>query len=395
MQIPEGREFAANVIFQLSIVSCMFSLTQVPYNALIIAHEKMNIYAYVGIAEAAFKLTLIFVLLYIPFKDNLIAYGIILAAWSVGLQFFYRFYCYKYFPESHLGLCREKSIYKSMLSYSLWDFIGSFCATGNSHGLNLLINMFFGVTVNAGRAIAYQVENALTTFSNNFLTAVNPQIVKSFAVGDRMRFISLIQESSKLSFYLLFLISLPFFLEAPYILKIWLVEVPDTSVFFLRFALYYSLFRVCTRPYVLGVHATGNIKYLNLTSGCYSAGTFLLAIYISYKLGAPYWSCMIVQAFNGIILTYFEVNSLNRNFPFSRIKFLTDNLIKPWSVVLLSCVMPALGIYFLDESIIRLLITFMVSFVGCPLIIFSIGLDNNQKLMIKKIIFSKLLRRTK
>lgn len=393
MQIPEGRVFAANVIYQLSIIACMFNLTQVPYSALIIAHEKMSIYAYVGIAEAVFKLALIFVLLYIPFKDNLIAYGIILAAWSIGLQIFYRFYCRKQFAESKLEICRDRSIYKGMLTYSLWDFVGQFCGTGNSQGLNILINMFFGVTVNAGRVIAYQVEHAISTFSQNFLTAVNPQIVKSYAARDSERFHFLINESSRFSFYLLFVISLPIFLEAPYILSIWLIEVPDTSVYFLRFALYYSVFRICTRPFVLGTHATGDIKYLNLTSGCYSAGTFLLAIYIAYKLGAPYWACMVVQGFNGIILTYLEFNSLRRKSSFSMKKTYLENVFKPWLIALICCINPCLEIYFLEDGLIRLLIVSATIMVLSPLIIYAVGLSQIEKNYAKSILREKIYRR--
>ena len=146
MNIPEGREYAANIVYQFSIITSMLTLTQVPYSASIISHEKMSVYAYVGIAEATFKLGLIFVLLYIPFSDNLIAYAIIIAVWSIGLQFWYRFYCRKRFEECNLTIVRDKSIYKGMLSYSLWDFVGQFCSQGINQGLNLLINIFFGVT---------------------------------------------------------------------------------------------------------------------------------------------------------------------------------------------------------------------------------------------------------
>lgn len=194
MNIPEGREFAANIVYQLSILTCIFSLTQVPYSACIIAHERMAVYAYVGLVEALFKLVLVLCLLYFPFSDNLISYAIILAIWSIGLQVFYRFYCYKRFSESHLMLCREKAIYKGMLSYSLWDLLGQICGTGMNQGLNLLINVFFGVSINAARAVAYQVENVLTQFSGNFMTAVNPQIVKCYAKKDLQRFFELISQ---------------------------------------------------------------------------------------------------------------------------------------------------------------------------------------------------------
>ncbi len=393
MNIPAGREFAANVVYQLSILSSMLSLTQVPYSATIIAHEKMGVYAYVGIAEATFKLALIFVLLYVPFKDNLIAYAIIMAAWSIGLQIFYRFYCYNRFPESHLTLVKDKKVYKSMLGYSLWDFIGQFCATGNNEGLNLLINMFFGVTVNAGRAVAFQVENAVTQFSNNFMTSMQPQIVKSYARKDFKRFFELIVQGGRFSFFLLFLISLPVFLEADYILSIWLLKVPDTASTFLRFVMYYTLFRIPNRTVVQGVHATGNIKYLNLTSGLYSAGTYLLAIYIAYKLGAPYWACFVVQAFNGILITYFEATALKRNVPFSLRKFIKEVYINVTLVALISAVPALICRILMEEGLLRFVLTTLLSIFFSTLCIYRLGLTVEMREKVRNIINAKFSKK--
>ena len=393
MQIPEGRDFAANVIFQLSIVSCMFSLTQVPYNALIIAHEKMNIYAYVGIAEAVFKLALIFALLYIPFKDNLIAYGIILAVWSIGLQIFYRFYCHKRFPESHLGVCRDKSIYKNMLSYSLWDFVGQFCATGNNQGINILINMFFGVGVNAARTVAYQVETALTTFSNNFLTAVNPQIVKAYAQEDYRRFFQLIFESGKFAYYLMFILSLPVFLEAKFILSIWLVKVPEYTVLFLRCVIAITLFRILVRPLISGVHATGNVKTLNLTSGVYSVLTFLPSTYLLYKMQFPVWSCFVVQAFNGIICTYLETRSLYKNIQFKMWKYFLNVHVHSITVSLLAIILPYILLINMDEGWLRLCFTTILSVISTGLCVFYLGLSRNVRMMLKEKIIKRFWKR--
>lgn len=389
MQIPEGREFAANVIFQLSIVACMFNLTQVPYSALIIAHEKMSIYAYVGIAEAVFKLALIFVLLYIPFKDNLIAYGIILAAWSIGLQIFYRFYCRKHFAESKLEICRDKSVYKEMLTYSLWDFVGQFCGTGNNQGANILINMFFGVTVNAARTVAYQVETALTQFSNNFLTAVNPQIVKAYAQNDHKRFFELIFESGKYAYYLLFLVSLPVFLEAKYILSIWLVEVPDYTVLFLRCVIAITLFTTANRPVVLGVHATGNVKTLNLTSGIYSAGTFLPMVYVFYKIGLPVWMCFVMQGFNRMVCTYLEMRALYKNIKFDRLSYLSKVFIKSGLISLLSCILPVIVFHSMEEGLVRLLAVSVVSVLSASIIIFFFGISSEARLKVVSFIKRK------
>lgn len=393
MNIPEGREFAANVVYQLSILTCMFNLVQVPYSASIIAHERMGIYAYVGIAEALFKLALVLVLLYIPTSDNLIAYAIILAGWQIALQLFYFWYCHRNFQEAHLTICKDKNIYKSMLSYSLWDFLGQFCATGNNQGINILINMFFGVAVNAARTIAYQVQNAITLFSNNFMTAVNPQIVKSYAQGDTKRFFELIYESGKYSYYLLFMVSLPIFLEAEYILKLWLVEVPEYTVLFLRFVMAISLFNVIERPLINGIHATGHVKVLNLTSGLYSACTFLPTVFILFKIGFPVWSCFVVLAFNSIVCIWLEIRAL-----YIEVKFdVWDYLLKVYVHSISTSVMPIaisiLPLFFMEESFMRLLVTCVSSVVSTALVVYTLGISKATRYKVNEFVKSKLIRK--
>lgn len=382
MNIPEGREFAANVVYQLSVLTCIFSLTQVPYNACIIAHEKMSIYAYVGLAEAVFKLALVLCLLYIPFVDNLIAYAIIIALWSVLLQIFYRFYCYRHFPESHLTICRDKSIYKGMLSYSLWDLVGQFCATGNTQGLNILINIFFGVVVNAARALAYMVENVVLQFSGNFMTAVNPQIVKSYAKGDIKRFFQLIYEAGKYSYYLLFLITLPIFLETDYILSLWLVEVPDYTVLFLRCVMAISLFRVIDRPLISGVHATGNVKILNLTSGVYSAGTFLPVVYILYKCGLPVWWCFVVQGINGCVCVLLQIRALYLNVKFNVWDYICNVYGHTIIVTVLASIIPALFVLLMHEGFLRLVITCVLCLLFTLMSVYFVGINHEMRVKV-------------
>ena len=392
MNILAGRDFAANVVYQLSILSCMLSLTQVPYTACIIAHEKMDVYAYVGIVEVTFKLLLVILLLYVPFADNLIAYAIILAIWSIGLQIWYRYYCYRRFSESHLMIVKDKTIYKSMLSYSLGDVVGQFCGTGNSQGLNILINMFFGVTVNAARTIAFQVENAITQFSNNFMTSVNPQIVKNYACGNMDRFFQLIYEAGRYSYYLLFMVSLPIFLEADYILQLWLVEVPEYTSLFLRFIIAITLVRVIARPLINGVHATGNVKVLNLTSGVYSAGTFLPAVYVFFKLGFPVWWCFIIQSFNASICTMLEIRALYKQVPFDVKDYLKKVYVWPISVSLIACVPSSLIVYNVESSFVRLCITIIISIVSTLFCVYYLGIDKKTRNKVLNVVNSKIKR---
>lgn len=390
LNIPEGREFAANVIFQLSILTCMLSLTQVPYSASIIAHEKMSVYAYVGIVEVLFKLVLVFALLYIPFTDNLIAYAIILAVWSISLQIWYSCYCRKRFEETNLMIVRDRSIYKSMLSYSLWDFLGQFCATGIGQGLNLLLNIFFGVAMNSARAVAYHVENTLTQFSTNFMTATQPQIVKSYALGDFDRFYLLVSQAGKFPFFLLFIITLPFFLEAEYILSLWLVEVPQYTVVFLRVIMFVTLFRVIARPLIQGVHAIGNIKFLNISSGLFGALTYLPAVYILFKLGFPYWTMFIVQIICAVMSSILEIWAFRRIFRFSVLRYVVDVYLKSFFVVSIASILPALVIYFFDYSFVRLIATFAISFISAGVSIYFLGLPKTVQKRLISFIHSRL-----
>lgn len=390
MNIPEGREVAANVVFQLSILTCMLSLTQVPYGACIIAHEKMSVYAYVGIAEAVFKLALIFTLLYVPFTDNLIVYAIILATWSIGLQIWYRIYCRKRFEESNLMIVRDKSIYKGMLSYSLWDFLGQFCATGIGQGLNILLNIFFGVVMNSARTVAYQVENALTQFSNNFLVASQPQIVKSYAAGNYNRFYQLISQVGKYAFFLLFILTLPFFLEAEYVLSLWLVEVPAYSSVFLKVTMVVTLFRIISRPLVQGVHATGKIKFLNMTSGVFGVLTYLPAVYILFSSGCPFWTMFIVQVVCAIMSSSLEIWSLRRLYEFSILKYLKEVYLTSFVVLAISSIAPALVVYCFEPSLARLIATFATSFISAGVTIYYLGLPKNARKQLKTFILKKL-----
>lgn len=393
MNIPEGREFAANIVYQASVLCCMFSLTQVPYSATIISHEKMNIYAYVGLAEAVFKLALIFVLLYIPFRDNLIAYAIIIASWSIILQLFYRFYCNKQFKETHLSFCKDKSIYKNMLSYSLWDTIGAFCSTGNSQGINILINLFFGVTVNAARQVAYQVEGAINNLANNFTTSVTPQIVKSYAKGDKKRFFQLIYESGRYSYYLMFLIAFPVILEADYILKVWLVEVPDYTVMFTRFVLSIALFRIIVRSTINGVHATGDVKTLNLTSGVYSVCTFLPIVYILFKIGLPVWTYFVVLAFNSVVCNYFEARSLYKREKFDVLHYITYVYLHPIAVSIIAGIIPVIIVFTMKESFLRLVLTLIANTACTAICIYSLGINHDTRQKVNTFIISKLSHR--
>jgi O-antigen/teichoic acid export membrane protein len=350
----------------------------------------MSIYAYVGLTDGLFKLVMAYSLLYAGFKDNLIAYAVICASWQIILQLFYRWYCRKNFEESKLHIVKDKCIYKSMLSYSLWDLIGQFCATGNTQGVNLLINMFFGVTLNAASAISIQVTNAVKMLNNNFTTASNPQIVKLYAVGDYDRFFQLVFNVGKFSFFLIFILALPIALEAPYILSLWLKDVPDYSALFLRVALMLVLIRSFTASVVQGVHATGDVKFMNLTSGLFSLCLTLPGIYFFFKTGFPFWTMFIIQFFTTIVGDVMESISLWRNIRFSLKNFFLTVVLKPVCIALISAIIPLLLVISLPEGILRLTIVVLTSLFMSSVSIFYLGLVKEDRIKLLEILRKKI-----
>lgn len=389
--VPVGRIGVANWLYQFAVMASMLSLTQVPYSASIIAHERMGVYAYVGIVEAIFKLIMVIYLTRVKEADRLLFYGAILCIWNVCLQIFYRVYCKRNFVEGTLRLVIDKSYYKSMISFSLWDMLGSMCVTGYSQGVNLLINFFFGVAVNAARGIAMQVENAMTQFSNNFTVAVGPQITKLFSVGETKRMMDLVRGSSRYSFILLATISLPMFVEADYVLGLWLKEVPEFSVVFLRWLILCNLVRGYARPVVQAVHASGNIKWLNLYAGGTSMCLNLPLAYVCYLFGGPPYSCYIICFCINIICNYLELIVLKREVDFSIMKFTKDVYIR--GIIIAGMSLTAMyGVYCLISihPFILLILVCLTSVIVMGIGTYIIGMDKQDRGKVVAFVKSKI-----
>lgn len=300
-----SRRLAVNIVYQFSVLTLMLQLTQVPFTADIIAHEKMNIYAYVSIVEVLLKLGMTFLLRLNKSIDNLILYSAILFSIQLMILVSYRLYCRKHFKESKFLLCKEKCRYKEIFSFSGWDIIGSLCVLTQGQGINILLNLFFGPVVNAARAITYQLEGAFSQLTSNFMTAVNPQIVKSFAVKKYDEMIDLIKDASKYGFFLLAVFLIPVLYKIDYVLHLWLNEVPEQTGIFARIILTMLMIRVIARPIINGTHATGHIKRLNLIAGF--AGLLPLPItYILFKLNFPAVCAFITLFCCGIIANTLE-----------------------------------------------------------------------------------------
>lgn len=279
MNISPERMTAANWVLQCSTATFFINLLSVPYNAAIIAHERMNAFAYIGILEAALKLG-VALMLFIPFFDSLIAYALLLLAASAVIRLIYGVYCKRHFEECRVKFSFDSGIFKEMLGFSSWSFIGSSSAILKDQGVNVILNMFFNTSLNAARLVATQVNTAVYGFAQNFMLAVNPQIIKSYAAGETGYMFDLGFRSARLSYYLMLCLSAPLIMEMPFVLGIWLTVIPPYTVSFARLTLVLGMLETISLPLQYMNQASGRIKTYQLTVG----GIQMLNFPLAYQL---------------------------------------------------------------------------------------------------------------
>lgn len=389
MVIPEERLNAAFWVYQISILSTLISLTQVPYNATIIAHENMKVYAYVGIIEVVLKLIVIYILIISPF-DKLIIYACMLFLINIGIILFYRIYCIRRYQESRIKLCKEKALYKDMFKFAGSDLIGNVSVLAQGQGLNLLLNMFFGPVVNAARAVAYQVQGAVTQFSNNFMTAVRPQIIKSYAEGNLKDMWQLVIQSSNFSYYLMWLICLPIMLETKTILTLWLGEYPDHAVSFMILVLMLCLIQTIKTPRVTIFHAMAKVFWSNITVGVVLCLAFPLA-YIFLKMGGTpesvFWAANITM----IASEFVSVAVLRHFLDFSVANYFFQVHGRCLLVTVISSVIPFL-LYdkIMEPGILRLMVTCLLTTLSVGVTSFYLGMNKEMRNKIVNMVQAKI-----
>ena len=291
--IPEARMTAAMWVYQCSILSCAVSIMSTPYNAVIVAHEKMSAFAYISILDVSLKLLVVYLLVVLPF-DKLIILSILTLLVQLFIRYIYTLYCHRHFPESYFQFRFNMTLFKEMFGFAGWSFWGNLAAILYTQGLNMMLNIFFGPIVNAARGIAVQVQSAVQQFVGGFQTALNPQITKNYASNNLPQMHSLMFRSARFSFLLLFFLSLPVLMETNFILTLWLKTVPDDAVIFTQIMICISLIYTTANPCVIANQATGKVKIYQMVVG----GILLLILPISYvvlKLGAPAYSVFIVH----------------------------------------------------------------------------------------------------
>ena len=383
INIPSERTVAANWVYQASLVATALNFVRMPYNAAIIAYERMSFYAYTSIIEAALKLGIVF-LLY-SFADKLIAYAWFVSVVALLILLMYVFFCRRvFFICRHHTFAYDKRRYTALVSFSGWSLFGSVANMGASQGVNILLNIFFGVFVNAAMGIANQVSGAIGLFVGNFQTAFNPQIVKSYASGEMERFINLILKASKYSYYLLFLIALPCFICCNEILQLWLGEVPLHAVSFCRLLIIFSLIDAIQGPLWMSAQATGKIKHYQLLMSC----LILLNLPVTYvvlKLFPIAELGLVIRVSINIITAVVRVVYLKLLFPFPVIRYVKETVGTCIVVSVMSVLFPWL-IYQNTDGLSQLCLTISASLVCTLVFIYIIGLSCSERQIVLNII---------
>ena len=286
LNVPEDRLFAAKIVYQLSVLAILFSVTQVPYNATIVAHEKMSVFAYFSILEVVLKLLICYATVISPY-DKLITYAALLLAVSILIRMACRVYCVRHFEECHMVKVTQRGIIKPILTFSTWDLFGNFSSMARDQGVDMILNYFFGPAINSAAGKAGTICNAVNGLAHNFLTAIKPPIVKAYSMGDIKRMEGLMIDASKYSYVCLMLFAAPFFFESKFVIDLWLKNPPEYAEVFCSVDLGLSVLISMFLPLVYAIHASGKIRFMSVVNG----SIWLTVVPITYFMlkagGAP------------------------------------------------------------------------------------------------------------
>jgi O-antigen/teichoic acid export membrane protein len=377
MDIPADRLSAANWVLHCSTITFIINMISVPYNTLIIAHERMSAFAYISIVEVILKLA-VALLLYVELFDSLKAYAVMIALVAIIIRLIYGNYSHRHFPECRFVLSFNRDDIRSILSFTGWTCIGGSAFILNSQGVNLLLNLFCGTVVNAARGLAVQVNVALTSFASNFLTAVNPQIIKSYASGDMNRMRMLIFQSSRFALYLMFIFAIPVIITAHHLLGLWLTDVPEHTVTFVRLVLLQSMIEVSCLPLQVANQATGKVKKYQIVAG----GVLLLNFPLSYLalyMGFVPESVYIVSVAVSLAGLIARLVVLRGLINISVAQFLVSVDLRGCVVAVLSFIVPFLAYRAMPETLLSMIAIFLLSWLMCAIVIMTIGVTRDER----------------
>ena len=388
--VPEGRMWAANVAFHLSMACFCLNIIKTPYNSAIIVHERMGFFAYTSIIEVLMKLGIVYMLVCFA-MDKLVLYSILTLGIAIILLVWYVVHCIRQFEECRYRFVWDGGLIKGMLKYSGWSIIVNAVDVSVNQSILFFFNIFFGVVANAAMGIANQVSSHLTSFLSSFTQSYNPQIIKSYAAGDKNYFIKLIFSTSKISYYLLLMASAPILLNIDLILRVWLKTPPEGTSTFVILVVAYALIDAYSAPLWTGVHATGNLRTHQILMSSIKILNIPLA-YIMLKIGCPAWTALALKAGLNVVCSVVRPCYVQKLYGLPLGKY----MLQVWGVVYLVTALvlplPMFAAASIEPSWTRFFVTtalFMVVFIPVS---YFVGLNKDEKGLIKTMIGKKFGR---
>lgn len=389
MNIPVERRDAAMFVFHFSVMTFVVSIIRIPYNALIIARERMDFYSKISILEVVLKLSIVYLLVSGSF-DKLKLYGLLMFTVVLLVTFGYWIFCRLQFEESKLQLKKHDiEIYKGILSFSGWSLFGSLSNMLMDQGVNILLNMFFGPAVNAARGIAYQIKAQVMSFVGGFQTATNPQIIKYYSVGQTDEMKKLLFRGSKITFYLLLLISLPIFIEMEYILSLWLHNTPNWTAIFARLVLLIVLVDSLSGCIIPAIQATAKIKWYQIKVGITKMINLPITFFL-FTMGFNPSYAMIVSIFLNFICLFVRLKELNKHIDIPAIEYFKEVVYYDFIVTLSSVTIPTILYMSLRNGLDRFILVCVTSLICTTWSILYIGLKGDERKRIIGLVIKKL-----
>lgn len=388
MELAPGTQTAANIVFQCSVVSLIFIILQVPYSAAILAHERMGYYSVISIIDVFLKLIIVLVLPYVSF-NKLSFYGFLQLLIAIFDFLLYYIYAKRNFSELKFSFETDKSLFKSIFSFSSWNILGMFAWTTQGQGLNMVINLFFGPVVNAARGVSAQIQSAIQGFCENLVIAFRPQLVQSYSQGNIVRTRNMMYSMSKIMFLLFFILSTPIIFDINYILKLWLGDsVPEYTAQFTILILLSMYPRNFALAFTQVVHATGQIKNYELISSSIVILVLPLS-YLALKLGSGVVTVFLVNLVVCTLMFLICMIYLKKIFSYSIAEYLKEVIIPCLFMAIISLFVPICSSYILHGSLFRLIINFCLGGLVSLMLAYKLILNENEKELIRKMIFRK------
>ncbi len=391
MNIPPDRIVAANWVLHCSAISFAVSLLNVPYNAVIIAHERMSAFAYISILEVCLKLGIVYLLFVSPF-DHLILYVILHAIVVIVIRFIYGFYCVRNFVEAKYHRVHDRTLIKEMFGFAGWNFLTNTAYIFNTQGVNIVINMFFNVGVNAARGIATQVQGALVQFVDNFSTAINPQITKLYAAGNIEEMFKLVNRGARFTYLLAFLMCLPVLMETEFILQLWLTETPPHTVAFVRLAIIGTMIDRLGNTGYTACMATGKIKKYVLWISSVGCLVFPLTI-VAYYLGAPVEMTYVIYAIVYLVVDSVRLWIMKGLLDYSVKSFLFEVMVPIIFVSITAVIIPVLLVSLLPQTFTRFVMSIIVSLASVSFFAYYLGLTKGERNILSEKVLNIIKRK--